>query len=95
MKYAKLINGFLIYAPNPILVEGSYIGNPARSVYESQGYKLVRYTEPEEAPEGYDWAEVWTETGSEIVQGWEAVELPLEEPSAVELLEIILGGEEA
>lgn len=96
MRYAKLINNFPVYAPNPILIDGVYIGNPPGSVYEDQGYKPVVYSDPpSDPPAGYYWAETWTEEDGQIVRVWEQVELPPEEPSAEELLEIILGGEEA
>lgn len=84
MKYAKLINNFPSYAPNPILVDGAYIGNPPGSVYEAEGYKPVRYTAPPTEPrEGYQWAETWSETATEIVQGWELVEVPITDEEAL------------
>lgn len=97
MIYAKLIEGELVFAPNPIKVGEAYIGNPLGSVYEAEGYKPVRTTEPEgEAPAGFHWVEAWTETDSEIVQGWGAVELPPEgDIDPAEALDIILGGESA
>ena len=96
MTYAKLINNFPSYAPNPILIEGVYIGNPPGSVYEAEGYKPVVYSDPPgEAPAGYQWTETWSEEDGNIQQGWVLEAVPPEEPSAEELLEIILGGEDA
>ena len=93
MKYAKLINNYPSYAPNPILHVGLWYGNPPASVYEAEGYKPVVFTEQPEAPEGYYYAETWSETGESIVQGWELHELPPdEEIGADEALEILLGG---
>ena len=43
MRYAKLINGSIYYAPNPILHNGLMRYNPPGSVYEAEGYKPVRY----------------------------------------------------
>lgn len=94
IKYAKLENGYPHYAPNPIRVDGNYVGNPPGDVYLAEGYKPVRHTEPGETPDGYFWAETWTETDSEIVQGWEAVELP-DEVGADEAMEILFGGDGA
>lgn len=95
MKYAKLINGIPSYAPNPILIDGFYIGNPPGAVYEAEGYKPVVYSDPPgEAPIGYQWVESWSEGDGNIIQGWVQEELPPEEPSAEELLEILLGGTE-
>ena len=42
MKYAKLINNSPVYAPNPILHNGLWYGNPPGEIYEADGYKPVR-----------------------------------------------------
>lgn len=53
MRYAKLINNSISYAPNPIIHSGSRIGNPPGSVYEAEGYKPVRFTDlPEPLEDG-------------------------------------------
>lgn len=92
MKYAKLINNFPAYAPNPILIDGSYIGNPPTSIYEAEGYKPVKNTDqPEPIGDGY-YMETWTETETEIVQSWEWVDDP--NISDEEALNIIMGGED-
>lgn len=84
MKYAKLINGFISYAPNPILHAGLWYGNPPGSVYEAEGYKPVRFTDPPTEPrEGYQWSEKWSETDTEIVQGWVLVEVPITDEEAL------------
>lgn len=91
MTYAKLINDTLSLAPNPILHNGFWYGNPPGEVYEAEGYKVVQYTEqPTDPGEGYQWQETWTETEDAIVQGWELVEEP--ELSTDEALDILLGG---
>lgn len=93
MVYAKLINNYPSFAPNPILHDGNFIGNPPHSVYEAEGYKPVRYTEPPTEPaEGYQWVEVWSETDTEIVQGWEQIPIP-DDVSADEAMDILFGGE--
>lgn len=84
MRYAKLIDGAISYAPNPINHEGLWHGNPPGSVYEAEEYKPVRYTDPPTEPaEGYQWAETWSETESEIVQGWVLVEVPITDEEAL------------
>lgn len=84
MTYAKLIDGELILAPNPIKVGDSYIGNPPGSVYEAEGYKPVVYADdPGDAPTGYYWAEIWTEEDGNIQQGWVLVETPISEEEAL------------
>lgn len=84
MKYAKLINNYPAYAPNPILHDGLWYGNPPGEIYEAEEYKPVRYTEPPTEPtEGYQWSETWGETDTEIVQGWVLVEVPITEEDAL------------
>lgn len=94
MTYAKLIEGELIFAPNPILVDGNFIGNPPGAVYEAEGYKPITYTDhPGEPDEGYQWQESWSETETEIVQGWEQIPSP-DDVSADEAMDILFGGED-
>jgi len=82
--YAKLINNYPSYAPNPIRVGDNYVGNPPGSVYEADGYKPVRYTDPPTEPgEGYQWQESWSETDNEIMQDWVLVEVPISEEDAL------------
>ncbi len=91
MRYAKLINSYPQYAPNPILVGENWIGNPPGSVYEAEGYKPVVYTNPPTEPgEGYQWVESWSETDTEIVQGWVLVEAEYDGEAAMDFL---FGGE--
>ncbi|MBQ5533506.1 MAG: hypothetical protein IIU04_08145 [Bacteroidales bacterium] len=79
MRYAKLTGNHLQYAPKIIHWHGMQVINPAQEKLVELGYKPIRYTEPGEAPEGCYMAEFWTETATEIIQGWEAVELPPED----------------
>ena len=83
MKYAKLINNSPVYAPNPILINGAYIGNPPGEVYLEQGYKPVRYTDPPETEPGYIAVPGWEETTEEIVQTWTVEEVPITEEEAL------------
>lgn len=84
MKYAKLISNYPSYAPNPILYDSNYIGNPPASVYKAEGYKPVHFNEPPTEPrEGYQWVETWGETDTEIVQDWVLVEVPITDEKAL------------
>ena len=84
MKYAKLINNSPSFAPNPILHNGLWYGNPPGSVYEAEGYKPVVYNDrPTEPGEGYQWQETWGETAEEIVQDWVLVEVPITDEEAL------------
>ena len=92
MKYAKLIDNFPSYAPNPILIDGSYIGNPPGSVYEAEGYKPVVYSDPPgDAPAGYQWTETWSEEDGNIQQGWVLVEIT--ELDGEQAMQFLFGGE--
>lgn len=90
MRYAKMINGIPQYAPNPILHAGLWYGNPPREIYEAEGYKPVVYNDPPTEPTvGYQWAETWSETDTEIVQGWVLVEETDVDP--YEAMQILFG----
>lgn len=86
MRYAKLIDGFPVYAPNPIKHSGLWYGNPPGSVYEAEGYKPVTFTELPETDIGYTAIEGWSETETEIIQTWEIVEAEVDPASAMEIL---------
>lgn len=92
MRYAKLIDSAIHYAPNPILIGENYIGNPPASVYEAEGYKPVRYTDPPEVEPGYIAVPGWEEQDEEIVQVWTVEEEP-DEVDDARAMEILFGGE--
>ena len=89
INYAKLIDGYPAYAPNPIVltepIEIDGIIHPAgatlslsgaaESHYAQLGYKSVTRTVMP-TREGYYYTETWAETETEIVQGWEEHEQP-------------------
>lgn len=93
MRYAKLIDGHPVYAPNPIFVNGMRTGNPPPEVYLANGYKPVNYTEqPESQGVGW-WEETWAETDEAIVQGWSWHEATDEdEISDTEAMDMLMGG---
>ena len=83
MKYAKLIEGAIRCAPNPIVVDDRQIGNPPAEVYLEQGYKAVVYTEPPEIEPGYIAVPGWEEEAEAIVQTWTVEEEPISEEDAL------------
>lgn len=91
MKYAELIDGYPQFAPNPIRVGQTRIGNPPGAVYTAQGYKPVVFAEMPEVPAGYDCAAVWTETAEAIVQSWTLTERT--ELDGEEAMQMLFGGE--
>ena len=90
MIYAKLIDGEIVFAPNPIVIADRQIGNPPDEVYRSEGYKPVTYTDPPKTEPGDIAVSGWEETTEAIVQTW-SVE-PEGDISDTEALEILLGG---
>ena len=70
MRYAKLINGVIKFAKNPIVYQGFRIANPPAEIYLALGYKPVRYTDPPETEPGYIAVPGWLEDQDEIVQTW-------------------------
>ena len=94
MRYAKLINGSISFAPNPIRHASIWYGNPPAEVYRAEGYKPVTYTaQPDPLGDGW-WNTTWTETEEAIVQGWgwhEATDD--DEISPEEALDMLMGGD--
>lgn len=83
MKYAKLIDGAIRFAPNPIVIADRQIGNPPDEVYLSEGYKPVTYTDPPETEPGYIAVPGWEETEEAIVQIWTEELAPVSEEDAL------------
>ena len=83
MMYAKLINGNLQPAPNPIYIEPYWVGNPTPEMLIAEGYKPVVYTDPPETEPGYIAVPGWTETAEEIVQTWTVEFEPISEGEAL------------
>lgn len=83
MNYAKLIDGDLILAPNPILHDGKYIGNPPGEVYLAEGYLPVIYTDPTQTEPGYVAVYGWYDEGDAIRQVWTIVPEPITEDEAL------------
>jgi len=96
MKYAKLINNFPTFAPNPIIHNGMVRYNAPASVYAAHGYKPVQYADMPE-PQGVGrWEETWAETDEAIVQGWRWHEATDEdEISDAEAVQMLMGGDSA
>lgn len=77
MRYAKLINGQIVYSRNPIKYNGRWIGNPPAEIMLELGYKPVYMdTYPvNDPPDGYYWELTWTEDASTITGYWRAAPL--------------------
>lgn len=88
--YGKLIDGVLELAPRKIKHGDSITYNPPAEMLTELGYLPVRFTDPPVVEEGYEAVSSWEEIDGEIVQQWEVV---VSEPTAEELLAILLGDE--
>lgn len=78
MKYAKLIDGALQFAPNPIRLNGEDIFTTDPTPY---GYKPVVYPDPPQQEGYYAEPNGWEETGTEIRQLYRLVPIPDEATS--------------
>ena len=78
MRYGKLENGNLVYAPSPLIIDGIKVWTNVPSVIIGHGYKPISNTT---APyvEGYYQVSGWAETDTEIVQTWTAHAIPVDE----------------
>lgn len=76
MKYAKLIDNRLQYAPKKIRRGDSITFNPPAEMLLEEGYLPVRETEQPEVEEGYYLSPVYTQEADEIVVTWEQIEDP-------------------
>lgn len=88
MKYGKLIEGGLVLAPNPIVIDDRQIGNPPSETYISAGYKPIFYNDPPTVEPGYIAVPGWEEQAVEIVQTWTVEEEP-DEVDADRAMEIL------
>ena len=93
MNYAKLENGRVSYAPNPILHNGLWYGNPPAAVLEAEGYKPVIYTEPPEVDPGFVAVPEWEDTQTGIIRTW-AIKPEPDEISEDRAWRILTGEEE-
>lgn len=84
MRYAKLIDGALQYAPNPIRVDGRDIFTTDPTLY---GYKPVVRPDPPEQEGYYAIPNGWEETETELIQKWRLEPVPTPEPSDLDRIE--------
>lgn len=88
--YGKLEDGVLKRAPKMMDIGDNHVYNPTAEQYEAAGYKVVNYTEPPEAPEGFHYEPSWEEAEDSINQVWTLVEDP-DEVSPEEALDFLFG----
>lgn len=91
--YVKLTDGRLIYAPKKIKDGDTITYNPTAEMLLPLGYKPLRVEPMPEVEEGYHLEPAYTETDNEVIQDWQVVKDPPEEPDAEEILNVLLGGD--
>ena len=80
--YAKLNQGVLEFAP--YWFDGYYTTDPTQF-----GYKPVIETKPPSMEDGYIAVPAWTETATEIMQGWTVEPMPEHEATEQELTDAL------
>ena len=75
MKYAKLIDGYPVFAPNRVVLDDVQIYNAPAEILINLGYFPVYETEMPDCPEGYYCVPEWTQESDRIVQGWSIIEM--------------------
>lgn len=91
MRYAKLIEGVLFYAPRRLRDGETAVYNPPVGLLTARGWKPVIETEGPAVGEGFVAAPGWSETEDAIVRTWTAA--PEGELPPDEVLAILMGGE--
>ena len=74
MRYAKLIDGNLVYAPRKLTVGENTVYNPTEEMILDAGYKPVVYTDAPETDPGYEAVHGWYDDGDSIREVWTVVE---------------------
>lgn len=76
MKYAKLVNNTISYAPRKIRHNGRWYFNASEEIMRAEGWLPVIFTNPPDVPEGYTLQEYFVIINGQIVQNWGMVEIP-------------------
>lgn len=88
MKYAKLIEGEIYFAPRKIKHGDSITYNPTAEMLLPLGYLPVRFTDAPETDIKHIPVCTWTQTDTEIIQQWHIEEAEI---SAEDALAILMG----
>lgn len=91
IKYGKLINGLIEFAPNKIKDKENIIYNPSYEMLQSLGYLPIKFTEAPITDDSHSAVCVWSEIDNEIIQNWNIIEA---EPPVEYLFNILIGENE-
>lgn len=83
MKYAKLINDSIIYAPRKIKHNGRWYFNASEEIMRAEGWLPVILVDPPEVPEGYmlshSWEIINNAVGQPVIfEVWNMLPIPVE-----------------
>lgn len=90
MRYGKLENNKIVFAPRAITIEKIYYNPTPISWLLENGYKEIVYSEQPEYKEGYYYEEKWQETEEQLVQKWVERKEPEPEPTDSDRVEAIV-----
>ena len=90
IRYGKLVDDDIEFAPRVIKRENSTIYNPTIRMLIEEGYKPIVNEYPPESSEGYHYEVSYRDDGDTITCIWTQVE---NEPTPNDLLNILLGEE--
>lgn len=85
MKFAKVVDGALEFAPRRIEREGKLLFTTSLDEYAVLGYRPVRLTDAPSCPEEYELSYHWENDGTACVQVWEFTEIPQPEKDAEDM----------
>ena len=91
MKYGKIENNKMYFAPKKIKHDNSITYNPPVEMLLERGYKPIVETPMPEAPQGYHYELSYEDDGDHISYVWVLVE---NEPTTDDIMNILLGEEE-
>lgn len=89
MRYAKMYDGNITFAPSALFIGEFCVLNPTDGMLIAEGYLPVEETEPPIVDDDHIAVPHYQETENAIVQSWS---VEVKQPTAEELLDIILGG---
>lgn len=74
MKYGKIIEGNLVFAPSKLTDGDNVVYNPNAEMLLRHGYFPIKFTNPPVTDDDHMAVSKWEQTDVEILQQWEVVE---------------------
>lgn len=90
MKYGKLVENNIVFAPKAITLERVYYNPAPLSWLQKNGFKEVVYSKRPPYKEGCYYEMQWLETEKQIIQKWIKRKEPEPEPTVTDMVESIV-----